>query len=111
MQAPSHHIPDRLDRRGIWRSGWPRNCLISCKTVHRNTCGMMFGIIWLKKKARVLQKERYKTVLKMSSKYRYSEPLRTTKGIRIQKKLHPEQNSWLRSYRACNTESIIGTLP
>ncbi|GFW73814.1 hypothetical protein TNCV_1542681 [Trichonephila clavipes] len=50
-------LPDMLDWGEIRRSGWPRNCLTSCKTVHSNTCRMWSGIILLKNKSRVLQKE------------------------------------------------------
>ncbi|GFU75002.1 hypothetical protein TNCV_3752531 [Trichonephila clavipes] len=49
------------------------------------------GIILLKNKARVLQSNGRKTVLRMPSTYQcaVSVPLRTAKGVRLQKKWHP----------------------
>ncbi|GFX30038.1 hypothetical protein TNCV_2617491 [Trichonephila clavipes] len=49
----------------------------------------------------------------MPSTYRcaVSVPLMTTKGVRLQKKWHPEHNSLLRACVACNSERRIGTLP
>ncbi|GFV85268.1 hypothetical protein TNCV_928991 [Trichonephila clavipes] len=74
---------------------------------------MWSGIILLKNKARVLQKERQQNSSQnvIDGLLYCKLPLMTSKVVRMSKEMSPNYNSLLRACGACNCESRIGALP